>query len=133
MSISDLYASGEHKSNIAHFAAMVNLAAADDTINTKEKTVLKRLAFKMDVSEEEYDRILKNPDQYPLIPPFSLEKRIERIHDLFNTIYADYGIDEPERKLIIKYAIGLGFSEDQANEEIEKCIRVYGGGDNYED
>ncbi len=60
MSIADLYDSGEHKSNIAHFAAIVNLAAVDKAINSEEETVLKRLAFKLNVSEEKYRHILKN-------------------------------------------------------------------------
>jgi uncharacterized tellurite resistance protein B-like protein len=56
-----------------------------------------------------------------------LEARIERLHDLCKIIYADHEIDEEERNLIFKYAIGLGFTTDRANEEIEKCMRVFGG------
>ena len=133
MAISEFYESGEQKSNFAHFAAIVSLANANGQINPKEETVLKRLATKLDVSEEEYKLILKSPDKYPLIPPYSLEKRMERIHDLFSIIYADFTIDKAERKLIMKYAIGLGFSEEKANDEIEKCIRVYSGDMEFED
>ncbi|MGB5666575.1 MAG: TerB family tellurite resistance protein [Maribacter sp.] len=133
MTILDFYESGEHKSNIAHFAAIVSLATIDGVINNEENKVLKRLAFKLDLSKEEYEPVLKNPNNYPLIPPYSLEKRIERIHDLFNTIYADYKIDDAERGLFLKYAVGLGFSEDEAHKEIEKCIRIYSGKEEFED
>ncbi len=126
MSIADLYDSGEHKSNIAHFAAIVNLAAVDKAINSEEETVLKRLAFKLNVSEEKYRHILKNPDDSGLMPPYDLETRLERIQDLFRIIYADHEIDTAEKRLIHRYAIGLGFSEEKAKEEIQKCIRVFG-------
>jgi uncharacterized tellurite resistance protein B-like protein len=133
MSILDLYESGEHKSNVAHFAAIVSLAAVDGEINPEENKVLKQLAFKLDVPEEEYEPILKTPNKYPLIPPYTLEKRFDRFHDLFNIIYADYEIDDAERDLLFKYAIGLGFSKDKAHEEIEKCISVYGSEAEFED
>ena len=133
MSILEAYESGAHESNISHFAAIVKMACVDGPINEEEKTVLNRLAFKLDVSEEEVKPIMKNPEKYPLIPPYTLEERIERLHDLFSIIYADYKIDSEERKLIDKYAIGLGFTSERAKEEIEKCIRVLGGEDDFED
>ncbi|NAS13736.1 tellurite resistance TerB family protein [Poritiphilus flavus] len=125
MSISDIYSSGEHQSNIAHFAAIVKLANADGSINKEEKAVLKRLAFKLDVSKDETKDILKHPEKYPLIPPYSLEERIERLHDLCAIIYADYEIDIEERKLIYKYALGLGFTSTRAKEELEKCVEQF--------
>ena len=127
MSIFEAYESGKHESKVSHFAAIVKLAIIDGPINPEEETVLKRLAFKLDVSEEEVKPILKNPGKYHLMPPYSLEARIERLHDLCKIIYADHEIDEEERNLIFKYAIGLGFTTDRANKEIEKCMRVFGG------
>ncbi len=124
MTIADRYESAEHQSNIAHFAAIVKLAGVDGPINPDEVTVLMRLAFKLDVSEDEVKHILKDPKKYPLIPPYSLEDRIERLHDFCGIIYADQEIDEEERKLIYKYAIGLGFTSERAKKEIEKCIKT---------
>lgn len=124
MTILEAYASGKHESNISHFAAIVKMARVDGSISKEEETVLKRLAIKLDVSEEEAKQIFKNPRKYPLIPPYSLEERIERLQDLCSIIYADHIIDEAERKLIFKYAIGLGFNTEQANVEIQKCMRI---------
>jgi len=127
MSILKAYESGAHESNISHFAAIVKLASVDGSINEQEKTILKRLAFKLDVSDGEVKMILKNPEKYPLIPPYTLEERMERLQDLFSVIYADHKIDSEERKLIDKYAIGLGFTNERAKEEIEKCMIKFGG------
>lgn len=128
MSILEAYESGEHICNVAHFATMVKLANIDGPINSDEEIVLKRLAFKLDVSEEEVKAVLKYPGNYPLIPPYTLEDRIERLNDLFEIINADHIIDVQERKMIYKYAIGLGFSSEHANREIENYILCFGGG-----
>jgi uncharacterized tellurite resistance protein B-like protein len=122
MTILEAYESGEHESKISHFAAMVTLARVDGSINPQEQNVLKRLAFKLDVSEEEFKVIIKNPRKYPLIPPYGLEERKERLHDFFRIINADHIIDADERTMIYKYAIGLGFSSESGHKEIKKCI-----------
>lgn len=127
MSIFEAYESGKHESKVSHFAAIVKLALIDGPLNPDEEMVLKRLATKLDVSEEEVKPILKNPGKYHLMPPYSLEERIDRLQDLCKIIYADHEIDEAERKLIFKYAIGLGFTSERANKEIEKCIQVLDG------
>jgi len=125
MSISDLYDSGEYSNNVAHFAALVNLAEVDGTIGKDEEIVLERLAFKLNISENEYKAILKQHERYPPIGTLGLEERIEQLQDLFSVIYADHTIDKTEEKLIFKYAIALGFTEKRANEEIERCMREF--------
>ena len=126
MSISELYDTGEHTNNAAHFAAMVNLAKVDGSIKREEEIVLGRLAVKLNISFEEYKEILRKQDPFPSIGTLGLEERIERLHDLFSVINADYAIDSTEEKLIFKYAIALGFTEQQARVEIEKCRQKYG-------
>ncbi|MBT8297491.1 MAG: TerB family tellurite resistance protein [Maribacter sp.] len=124
MTILEAYESGKHERSVSHFAAIVKLARVDGSISPEEEVVLKRLAFKLDVSDAEVKMVFKNPKKYPLIPPYSLEERIETLNDLCSIIYADHVIDEEERKLIFKYAIGLGFTSEQANVEIQKCIPI---------
>lgn len=133
MSISDLYDTGEHANNIAHFAAMVNLAKVDGTIKNEEHVVLGRLAVKLNISDEDYKAILKKQEHYPSIGTFSLEERIERIRDLFSVIYADFTVDDSEEKLIFKYAIALGFTAERAKKEIDKCKRQFGQASEFED
>jgi uncharacterized tellurite resistance protein B-like protein len=127
MSIVDLFESNEHKNNVAHFAAIVNLAAVDGTINTEEENVIKRLADKLDISQEEYKRIIKNVEKYSLSPPYSIKKRLERLYDLFKTIYADHYMNAQEQKLVLRYAMELGYTNEEAREIIENSVRIFGG------
>jgi uncharacterized tellurite resistance protein B-like protein len=133
MSFTDLFESGEHKRNLGHFASIVNMAAVDGALNTEEEKMLKRFARKLDIHVSEYKDILKNPLKYPINPPNSADKRLERMHDLFEIIFADQEIDDDEQNLVEKYAIGLGYTQELAAKLIKRSIEIYSGGLDLED
>ena len=133
MSFTDLFESGEHSRNLGHFASIANLASSNGSINEGEEKLLRRFARKLDIEEQEYEEVLKNPSKYPINPPNSAEKRLERMHDLFEMIFLDHEIDDNERKLIERYAIGLGYSEELAAKLIKRSISIYSGGLDLED
>lgn len=133
MSFSDLFGSGEHLRNLSHFASIVNLAAVDGEINEDEEQLLRRFARKLDINEEEYAKVLENPKSFPISAYNSIEKRLERIHDLFKIIFADHEIDEEETELVRKYAIGLGFSSQASEGIIKRSIQIFSGQLNFED
>lgn len=133
MSFKDLFDSGEHRRNLGHFAAIVNMATVNGALNTEEEKLLKRFATKLDIDEKEYQEVLENPVQFPINPPDGIEKRLERLHDLFRMVFADHSIDDHERFLLEKYAIGLGFNAEQAKSIIERSIRIFQGGIDFED
>ncbi len=133
MSFSDLFGSGEHLRNLGHFASIVNLAAVDGEINSEEEILLKRFARKLDVSQEEYQRILEDPKAFPISASNSVERRLERIYDLFKIIFADHHIEEDEINLLQKYAIGLGFSSQASEAIIKRSIQIFSGHLNFDD
>ena len=109
------------------------MASIDGELNPEEEKMLKRFARKLDIDEDEYTAVLKNPGKYPINPPNSSERRLERIHDLFQIIFADHEIDDHERFLIEKYAIGLGYTAEIAQDLIKRSIAIYSGGLSFED
>lgn len=133
MSFKDLYGNSEHRRNLAHFAAIATLASVDGEINEEELTLINRFARKLVISEEEYKTVMKNPNKYPIDPPTSLDRRLERMYDLFKIIFADHEIDDEERALIKKYAIGLGYSNDAADQVITRSIDIFSGKIDFED
>lgn len=133
MAILDLYSSGEHRRNLAHFAAIATLAATDGAVNDKEKALLDRFAVKLDISEAEYKEVMKKSNKYPIDPPNNTERRLERLFDLFRIIYADHDIDSEERILIKKYAIGLGYSDAAADKVINRSIAIFSGKIDFDD
>ena len=133
MSFSDLFGTGEHLRNLGHFAAIVNLAAVDGEINEHEEAQLRRFASKLDIQEEEYSKVLKNPTAFPIHPNNRVQGRLERLHDLFKIIFADHMIDEEEEELLKKYAIGLGFSSEVSEGIIKRSIQIFCGQISFDD
>ncbi len=133
MSFVDLYGTGEHRRNLAHFAAMATLAASDGEIHPEEKKLLDRFADKLDISPAEYKEVMKKENKYPIDPPTSMEKRLERLYDLFRIIFSDHDIDESEMQLLKKYALGLGFSHQSADKVIERSVVIFRGHIDFED
>ena len=133
MTIADAFETSSHRNNMAHFTAIVNLATIDGAINTEEEKILKRFADKLDIVPEEYASILKHPEKYPIMPINSCEERLKHLYDLFKMIYADHDIDAPEKRLIVKYAIGLGVPLNNAEGTIERSIEIFEGNLNFED
>lgn len=133
MSIVDLFKSGIQKNNLKHFAAIANIALIDGEVNENERVLLEKFAKKLDIDEAHYNEVLENSSKYPIPLSNSKEERLQYIFELFQMIYADHEIDEPEEKLIYKYAIGLGCSETKSRDVIAKSIKVFGGGIDFED
>ncbi|MGB5942160.1 MAG: TerB family tellurite resistance protein [Leeuwenhoekiella sp.] len=133
MSFTDLFDSGEHKRNMGHFAAIVNLATVDGDLNPEEEKMLKRLAVKLDIDDSEIVEVLENPTKYPINPPSTTQKRLERLHDLFRMIFADHSIDDHERFLVEKYALRLGFSAEEASKIVKRSVEIFSGGVDFDD
>lgn len=128
MAFTDLFESGEHQRNLGHFASIANMASVDGELNAEEEKMLRRFARKLDIDEPEYEMVLRNPGKYPINPPNDADRRLERMHDLFEMIFADHEIDDHERFLIEKYAIGLGYTAELASKLIKRSIEIYQGG-----
>ena len=133
MPIVDLYEAGSHRKHLAHFATLCSLAAVDGEINAEEKAILDKFAFKLDITKEEYKEILKKENKYPIETPHSGQKRMHRLFDFFQIIFSDHEIDEVERRMVEKYAIGLGFPVEKSDKIIEKSIKIFTGKIAFED
>lgn len=122
MSISELYSSGFRERNRDHFAALVRVALSDGVINEEEKAFLDRLANNLDVSSDEYEEILENPQNYPINPPLLYEQRLERLYDLARMVYVDHIADEDEMRILEKIGVGLGFTPGNVEFIIKKTM-----------
>ena len=133
MPIVDLYEHSDQRHNLAHFATLASLAAVDGEINEKEKAVLDKFAFKLNITSAEYKEVMKKENKYPIQTPHSGEKRLKRLFELFQMVFADYFIEEDQMNLIERYAIGLGYSPVAAKVLIEKSYAIFRGKIAFED
>lgn len=133
MPIIDLYEHSEQRHNLAHFATLASLAAADGVISEKEKAILDKFAFKLNITDAEYKEVMKKENKYPIETPHSGEKRLKRLFDFFGMAFADNNLDEEQMELVVKYAIGLGYPPEKASQIIKKSIAIFTGKIAFED
>ncbi len=133
MPIIDLYEHGDKRKNLAHFATLASLAAVDGEINEKEKAILDKFAFKLDITDAEYKEVMKKDNKYPIETPHSGEKRLKRLFEFFQMAFSDQTVGDDQLRFIERYAIGLGYSPDKAVEIVKKSFDIFCGKIAFED
>ncbi|MEO9892365.1 TerB family tellurite resistance protein [Aurantibacter sp.] len=128
MSISDLFDSGFRKRNQDHFAAIVRVAMSDGVITEDERAFLDRLARKLDVSEDDYAKILKDYASHPINPPTSYDRRLERLFDLTRMVYADHELGEKQVSMLERMGVGLGFNPINVSYVVDKALKLVSAG-----
>lgn len=124
MSISDLYGSGFRKRNENHFAAIVRVAMSDGVISKEEKAFLDKLSRNLNITEIQYQDILKNYMSHPINPPVTYENRLERLYDLGRMVYADSKLGIKQLGILERLSIGLGFSPHNATYIVNKSLSL---------
>lgn len=122
MSFSDLFDSGFKKRNESHFAAIVRVAMDDGIITPEEQAFLERTARNLDISQEDFNLILKNYKSHPINPPASYDRRLERLYDLARMVHVDNIKGDPEHVLLKKICIGLGFHPENVKYIVDKAL-----------
>ncbi len=111
---------------------MVSLAQASG-MDKEELEVLERFKSKLDISDADYEAILKNPSNYPINPPNNSDERIQWLHDLFKIVFADHEMQEAEHKLLRRYATAIGYNDADAEYLVQRSIEIFSGHMNLED
>ena len=125
MAISDLYSSGEHKRNIGHFSDIVKLALLDGEIEKREENLLERLAKILGITDQEYKKILKSPENYPTTSASNYQERLESLYYSTRMLLIDGRVSEQGVSLLTKTAIGLGFDEGKSDKVVKKAIKMF--------
>ncbi len=133
MAISDLYSSGQHRSDLGHFANIVRIAKIDNVISEGEQKLLDRMVKNLHINEVECQILLNSPEKYPLNPPVSYDERIERLYHLTKMIFADGSVTKDEVGLMQKVAIGLSFSIDNAEKVCDEAVHLVMNDNDLED
>jgi uncharacterized tellurite resistance protein B-like protein len=124
MAISDLYSSGQHKQELGHFSNIVKIAKVDGKITEGEKALLIRAGKNLNITLEEFEIILNNPEKHPINPPVIYEERIERLYRLAKMILVDGEAKTAEVALMQKIAVGLRFSIENAEKVCDEAIQL---------
>ena len=122
MSFSNLYSSGFKQRNRDHFASIVRIALSDGVISKEEEAFINRTAINLEIEEQEVEAIKANLDSYPINPPSTEQRRLERLYDLARMVFADQIADEAEKKIMNRLIIGLGFPHEEVEDIINQSF-----------
>jgi hypothetical protein len=82
------------------------------------------LKIVLDISEADYDQILKDYASHSINPPTSYDARLERLYDLSRMVWAD-DIEGPNQHwLLEKLCVGLGFHAENAKYIADKALTL---------
>lgn len=116
-SFSHFFDSGEQARHKGHFRNLVMLARADGSISSSEHQLLKKIATKLSLTDEQVTEICDNPEDYPFIPPITREERYERFVQLIQLMGVDGNMDANEVKLVRRLGVELGFTPERIDEK----------------
>ena len=116
-SISHFFDSGEQARHKGHFRNLVMLARVDGNVSHAEHQLLKRIATKLSLTDEQVAEIFDHPENYPFIPPVTREERYERFIQLIQLMGADGNMDASEAKLVRRLGVELGFTPERIDEK----------------
>jgi hypothetical protein len=124
MSIAELF-DNEFKSRMkGHFAAVVRVLFADGKFDPDEKKFLDKLAFKLEISKEEYEEILEKPLKYELNPPYLYIERLESLYNIARVVHHDHHLGDKQELLLRKFAVALGFTTSNVNYIVNKALAL---------
>ena len=92
--------------------------------DTQEKEFLDKLAIQLEISQDEYNEILENPNKYPINPPYLYTQRLERLYDLSRMVYVDHILGPKQKEILTKFALALGFTPGNVNFIVDKALSL---------
>ncbi len=124
MPISELFDNEFKQRNKGHFSALVRVAYADGRMTPEEKMFLEKLSRNLEITETEFEEILKNPLKYPVNPPHLHAQRIERLYDLVRMVHIDHHLGDKQDILLRKIGLALGFTPENVNYIVDKAYAL---------
>ena len=115
----------QKKINISHIRDMVSIAYIDGVLHEKEISTIKKIGFKLGLTQSELDEIIAKPEKILFHPPQNLTEKKEHLIHLIEVIFADSKIKDEEIELYYIISQALGFSEDLTAELLEIYIDQY--------
>jgi uncharacterized tellurite resistance protein B-like protein len=100
----------------SHLKNLIEIAASDGSVREPELTLLKQIAKRNKISEQELSRIQGNPGSVPFTLPDDKTERFMQFYDLVNMMVIDKAVHEEEKKLCNVFAVKFGYPSGRAGE-----------------
>ncbi len=117
------FESRKSKERRSRFRQLVDMALADGELDPAERDLLEAIAEGLEISPEEFLKILTHPERIDFIPPNDLDERLIQFMEIVDMMLADEEIRPEERTLAVKVAGKLGIPPGKAPALIEVILK----------
>jgi uncharacterized tellurite resistance protein B-like protein len=112
MNFSDFITHNGKRVNKEAFINLVQVSRTDGKINKEELELLHKEGKKFGLTDPEIDKLIHSEKNHNYHPPYSLDEKFEHLYNIAEMILADDVVKEKELKMIRRFAIEAGFSDD---------------------
>ena len=94
---------------LGQFKNLVMLASADERITDSEMAVLLAVASRENITPEEFNKVIDDPDSVNISLPEDEETKLAYLRDMVAMMMIDGELDEHELAICKLYAMALGY------------------------
>ena len=98
--------------NREHFLHLVRVAKIDGKVKESELELLHKEGRKFGLTDPEIDQLINSEAAHNYHPPYSLKDKFEELYNIAEMILVDEVVTDSEKRMIRRYAIAAGFSDD---------------------
>ena len=99
----------QQQQRLGQLKNLVMLASADERFTDSELAVLLAVASRENISVEDFNRVLENPDSVDIVLPEDEETKLAYLRDMVAMMMIDGELDEQELAVCKLYAMALGY------------------------
>ena len=99
----------QEQQRLGQLKNLVMLAAADGHVTDSEMAVLLAVASRENITPEEFNKVIDDPDSVNITLPEDEETKIAYLRDMVAMMMVDGELDEQEMAICKLYAMALGY------------------------
>ena len=120
MTLSDFITEDGRRIKRDHYIHLVQVAELDGKLDQNEMEMLHRAGRKFGLSDQEIDELIDRERDFHYIPPVSLAEKFDQLYNMGLMALADGVVTDNEMRMLRKYAIAAGFTD----EAIEGLLQI---------
>ena len=99
----------QEQQRLGQLKNLVMLASADERFTDSEMAVLLAVVSRENISPEDFNRVMENPDSVDIVLPEDEETKLAYLRDMVAMMMIDGELDEHELAICKLYAMALGY------------------------
>ena len=99
----------QEQQRLGQLKNLVMLASVDERFTDSEMAVLLAVASREQISPEDFNRVMENPDSVDIVLPEDEDTKLAYLRDMVAMMMIDGELDEQELAICKLYAMALGY------------------------